>query len=93
MVKIKRYTSESLLEIFGTSRPSSSTIGRWKLSWRDTKGKVAVESFAAANKILVANDIDPLFYQHYITADNTPITQLFIAFFYEEHEVFFKLHS
>jgi hypothetical protein len=92
MARIKRYADESLLEIFGTTRPNQTTINRWKFAWRDTKGKVEVESFSSARRILAENDIDPLFYQSHATAIELT-NRIFIVFFYEEHEVFFKLHS
>jgi hypothetical protein len=91
MARIKRNTDESLFEIFGTTRPNQKTITRWKFSWRDTKGKVEVESFSSAAKILAENDVDPLFYQFSATASELT-NRIFVVFFYEEHEVFFKLH-
>jgi hypothetical protein len=95
MARVNRYADECLMEIFGTTRPSPATINRWKLAWRDTGGKVAVESFHAARKLLAENDIDPLFYQFRSTSSypDGEADSFCIVFFYDEHEVFFKLHS
>lgn len=78
---------DALIDIFGTPSPSLKAIAKWRLSWRESNSQVQVDSFAAATRMMKENDIDPLFYQFYSAGD-----ELFVVFYYDEHEVFFKLH-
>lgn len=80
---------ENLVEIFGSPGASERTIRHWKLSWRDTKGKLEVESLFGAQKIMQDNNVDPLFYQTYVDQETE---KCYVIFFNEEDEVFFKLH-
>lgn len=91
-----KYSQEALMEVFGTPNPDPSSIVRWKWKWKHRRGKVQVENFNAAIKILQEANIDPLFYQ--IGADigdsiEDSKEDYYIAFYKEEHEVFFKLHA
>lgn len=82
------YSEEALLEIFGTPAASSTAIVTWKASWRETKGRIRVESYTSAAKLLKENDIDPLMYQ-YAYDDGDP----YIVFYNMPDEVFFKIHQ
>ena len=94
MTKQTRYSSEALMEVFGTSNPNPMTIINWKNSWRESSGKINVQSYTGAYKILRQNDIDPLFYQQYSASpDSSTGSMCYIAFFKPEHQVFFKLHN
>lgn len=79
------------MDIFGTSRPNQSAVGKWRLGWKDKRERIKVNSFNSTIKFLEANNIDPLLYQFYAEPGED---KLFYVVFYEnEHEVFFKLHS
>lgn len=97
MVKDHKMDPEALIEIFGTPHPNEVTVLRWKRSWRDTRGRIEVKSYAAALNILNDSGIDPLFYQ--MTAESGDGARwgegdkYYITFYKDEHEVFFKLHA
>lgn len=96
IVSKDKYSQEALMEVFGTPNPDPGSIVRWKWKWKHKRGKVPVENFNTALKILREANIDPLFYQ--IGADlrdeqSNKADEYFIAFYKEEHEVFFKLHA
>jgi len=97
MAIIRKYktSTETFMEIFGTTKPSQSAIIKWKARWRATKGRVEVASFIEAIKFLEESGIAPLFYQFSSDPGEFPETtgKIFIVFYDGEHEVFFKLHS
>lgn len=90
-----RPSREALMEVFQTPRPSIATISRWKSSWKFKSGRVRVDNYTTAMKMLSRMpDIDPLFYQ--IATDEVPSSVsagTYIVFFKPEHEAYFKLHQ
>ena len=81
-------SDEALMEIFGTTYASNDAIVKWKSTWRDTKGRIGVESYSSASRMLAENDIDPLMYQ-FSWHDGSP----HIVFYRDGDEVFFKIHQ
>jgi len=92
----RNYSREALIEVFGTPNPSSQAVSRWKMSWRDVRGRVRVYSYRDAMAFLNESGVDPLFYQ--LAADtgsdlSDQAEKYYIVFYKDEHEVFFKLHN
>jgi hypothetical protein len=91
VVNSYRESPEALIEVFGTPHPSRDAIIKWKARWREEKGKIKVNNFNAAIKLLEESGVDPLFYQFW--ADPGIQKDFYVVFWKEEHEVFFKLHT
>lgn len=92
-----RYSDDALMDIFQTTGASHQAIWKWKGKWRDSRSRVAVDNFTEAMKILIENNIDPLYYQirSEVTGDQFSgggVDTRYIVFYREEHEIFFKLH-
>lgn len=92
-MKSKRYDEESLMDVFGTPRPTDSVIWKWKGEWRDTATRVRVTSFSAAIVLLRESGIDPVYYQIVSSDDEHEIYHHYIVFYKAEHAVYFKLHN
>jgi hypothetical protein len=91
-----KYSTEALMEVFGTPNPSPDTVTRWRWSWKHHRGRVRITNFNSAIKLMREAGVDPLFYQ--MGADiegqvDDAAEVYYIAFYKEEHEVFFKLHA
>jgi hypothetical protein len=91
-----KYSTEALMEVFGTPNPSPDTVTRWRWSWKHHRGRVKIANFGSAIRIMRESGVDPLFYQMGAdvkdTTDDWP-EDYYIIFYKEEHEVFFKLHA
>lgn len=89
-----QYNAADLIDTFGTPNPSSTAVQKWKASWRETGGMVKVTNYTAAARFLEEAGIDRLFYQFWSKHEDAEATVgLYVIFFKEEHEVFFKLHA
>lgn len=84
----KMASSEALIEIFGTPRPSEKAVLKWKAGWINTASRIKVTSWADALRLIDDSDIDPLFYQTYADAG----MDKFVVFYHDEDLVYFKLH-
>ncbi len=80
------------MEIFGTPRPLPAVIAKWKYSWRETGGRVRVDSFNGAIKWLAEHNIPPIYYQFYFPNEPGMPSAPHIVFYKPEHEVYFKIH-
>ena len=90
-------SDEALIEVFGTPAADSSTIRRWKMTWRNSDRRVRVQNFNQTVKRLDEAGVDPLFYQFYSDTGNDgtvdAMEKFYTVFYKDEHYVFFKLHS
>lgn len=88
------YSREALIEIFGTPKPSRMAITRWKRKWAAARKPIQIKTFNDAIKFMKEHDIDPLFYHFTAGQENNGNAETYyVSFYYEEHEVFYKLHS